>query len=95
MLTREEAEAEVQRRLVQLQRDFDEIKAISDEWKIEFSFLGGTMHYHDYYRFMRTEGRLAKDGFFVADNEWESSGIGCHNDDFGAWRTRNWPEDYE
>lgn len=90
--TKSEAQKEIQKRLAKLNRDFAAIKKISDEFKVEFEFLGGTMHYRDFYSDSKKD---AKTGFFCADSEWASSTMGCEDDDFHAWRRESWPEDYD
>lgn len=96
LLTKEEAEREVQVRLAELARQFEAIRQIADQHKIEFSFMGGTMHYRSYYDYGRSSGKhLARKGLFVSDAEWESSGFTCENDDFWIWYRENWPEEFD
>ncbi len=93
-MTKEDAERRIQELLGEMQRIFDkEIRPLADEFKVEFSWMGSTMRYHDWYR--GKQKRLADVGFFVSDNEWHGSGLGCENDEFYEWRRKGWPEDYK
>lgn len=90
-MTREHAEFEIQRRLAEISAQFEEVRKIADRYKIEFSFLGGTMHYTDRY-----DKRVAKTGFFISDKEWKSSSLSCSYDSvYEAWQRANWPEDFD
>jgi len=105
-MTKEEAEKFIQKKLAEITSQFEEIRKVSDEHGIEFSFLGSTMHYmHPSAptgRPFEYLDRPAKTGFFVADDLWQSSNFWCspHKDavsglDFEEWQQMNWPEDYD
>lgn len=91
-MMKEEAEKAIQEKLAELSRIFEEeIKPLANEHKVEFSWMGMTMHYRDWY----DRKKIAKTGFFISDLEWESSGLSCNEyNGFDEWRRENWPEDY-
>ncbi len=91
-ITKEEAEILIQERLLKIGEIMDEVKSIADGHQIEFSIMGLTYHFRDYY----DANKVAKTGFLAADNEWWSSDFGCSpGGDYWGWRRKNWPEDFD
>ncbi len=80
-MTKEEAAKRIQELLL-------EVESLANEHKVEFSFMGASMHYYSAYDSKRLQP--ATHGLLCSDDEWESSNC------YGAvteWEMRAFPEE--
>ena len=91
LLNRDDAQNRIQILLSEAKKLMDEVCALSNEHKIEFSFMGSTMHFNTYYGSQRGDPP-GKVGILVSDQEWISSNFTCSGE-YESWLTQAFPQE--